>query len=396
MVKHRTWGAPAVCGCECIENNTDDSKENSDQSVGAELRPTLPLPAAALFVLASASTRTTIVTADFVCTHDLTPSPVYCRQPMSDQRTNARTDPLLNDAHCHFFSEGFFTMLGDDPAAPAPGPARDPAQDLPAILGWDPPGSIDALADRWVSELDRHGLHRVALMSSVPGDETSVAEAVHRHPRRLVGMFMVNPLAPDGVARAERGFTECRLRCACLFPAMHDFAVDNDRVRAIFETAARHDGVIFVHCGFLSVGVRKKLGLPSAFDIRRGNPLSLIPIASDFPTVPIIVPHFGAGFFRELLMAADLCPTIHVDTSSSNGWTKYIPALSLLDVYRHTLDVIGAERMLFGTDSSFFPRGWQRPVFEAQRAVVDQLGLDTKNRAALFAGNFDRVFGPAQ
>ena len=132
------------------------------------------------------------------------------------------------------------------------------------------------------------------------------------------------------------------------------------------------------------------------FDIRFGNPLSLIPVASAFPTVPIIVPHFGAGFFRELLMAADLCPTIHVDTSSSNAWTKYVPTLNLLDAYRHTLNVIGAKRMLFGTDSSFFPRGWQRPVFEAQRSVVNQLGLDAKDREALFAGNFDRFFGPIQ
>lgn len=396
VVKHSPCWTPAVCGRDCIENDADDRKKNGDQSIGPELRPILPLPAAAPFVLASASTRTNIVTADFLRTHDLTPSPVYCRQPMSEQLANSQADPLLNDAHCHFFSEGFFTALGADPACPPLGPNRNPAQDIPASLGWDPPGSIFALADRWVSELDRYGVHRVALMSSVPGDETSVAEAVRRHPRRLVGMFMVNPLARDGLARAERGFKECRLKCACLFPAMHGFAVDDERVRAIFETAAGCGGVIFVHCGFLSVGVRKKLGLPSVFDIRFGNPLSLIPVASAFPTVPIIVPHFGAGFFRELLMAADLCPTIHVDTSSSNAWTKYVPTLNLLDAYRHTLNVIGAKRMLFGTDSSFFPRGWQRPVFEAQRSVVNQLGLDAKDREALFAGNFDRFFGPIQ
>ncbi len=313
---------------------------------------------------------------------------------MNKQGANGPAGPPLNDAHCHFFSEGFFTALGADPAAPAAGSTGDPAQDLPAVLGWDPPGTVGHLADRWVAELDRHGVHRVAVMSSVPGDEASVAEAVDRHPRRLVGMFMVNPLAPDGVARAERAFAERRLRCACLFPAMHGFALDDDdRVKAIFETAAAHDGAVFVHCGVLSVGVRKKLGLASRFDIRRGNPLGLIPLAAAFPTVPIVIPHFGAGFFRELLMAADLCPNIHVDTSSSNAWTKYVPELGLVDAFRHTLDVIGAGRLLFGTDSSFFPRGWQRPVFEVQRTVVDQLGLDPESRQAIFAGNFDRVFG---
>ena len=39
--------------------------------------------------------------------------------------------------------------------------------------------------------------------------------------------------------------------------------------------------------------------------------------------MPIIIPHFGAGLFREALMVADLCPNVLLDTSSSNGWIKY-------------------------------------------------------------------------
>ena len=148
------------------------------------------------------------------------------------------------------------------------------------------------------------------------------------------------------------------------------------------------------HCGALSVGVRRKLGLPCRFDVRRGNPLDLVPTASAFPAVPVVIPHFGAGLLRETLMAADLCPTIHVDTSSSNGWMRYLsPPVRLADVFRRALDVLGPERMLFGTDSSFFPRGWQRPIYDAQRAALDEIGVDEPARAAILAGNFERVFG---
>ena len=300
--------------------------------------------------------------------------------------------PRLNDAHCHFFSAGFFATLGRDPAAP---PARDPAVDLPAALGWDPPGTPAALADRWVAELDRHGVTRAALMASVPGDEPSVAAAAARHPARLTGTFMLNPTAPDAAARVRQGFGERGLRCACLFPAMHGFALDDERVVPVFDAAAEHECAVFVHCGVLSVGVRRKLGLPSRFDIRRGNPLALVPVASAFPAVPVVVPHFGAGFFRETLMAADLCPNLHVDTSSSNAWTKYTPGLRLVDVFRQALAVLGPERMLFGSDSSFFPRGWQQAVLDAQRAALDEIGVDAESRTAIFAGNFDRVFGSA-
>ena len=298
----------------------------------------------------------------------------------------------LNDAHCHFFSAGFFARLARDPSAP---PADDPAVDLPARLGWDAPGDTTALTDRWIAELDRHGVARAALMASVPGDEASVAAAVARHPARIVGSFMLDPTAPDAAARVQRGFGELRLRCACLFPAMHGFAPDDEaRVVPVFEAAAEHGCAVFVHCGVLSVGVRRKLGLASRFDIRRGRPLALVPIASAFPGVPVIIPHFGAGFFRDALMAAALCHNVVVDTSSSNAWMQYLtPPPTLADVFRQTLAVLGPERILFGSDSSFFPRGWQRPVYDAQRAALDAVGLDKQGRAAIFADNFDRVFG---
>ena len=54
----------------------------------------------------------------------------------------------------------------------------------------------------------------------------------------------------------------------------------------------------------------------------------------------------------------------------------------------------GADRLLFGTDSSFFPRGWQRPVHDQQKAIVSALGLPAIDEAAILGGNFDRLFRP--
>src|SRR5258708_38032294 len=94
-----------------------------------------------------------------------------------------------NDAHCHFFSTPFFATLGGDGAL--------------ATLGWDAPGPAEALADRWIAELDRHQVSRAALIASVPGDASSVATAVSRHPGRFVGFFMVDPTQPDAAERAS-------------------------------------------------------------------------------------------------------------------------------------------------------------------------------------------------
>ena len=285
---------------------------------------------------------------------------------------------MINDAHCHFFSTPFFAALGGDAAL--------------AKLGWEAPGDAETLADRWVAELDRHQVSRAAIIASVPGDAASVAAAVNRHRQRLVGFFMVDPTQPDAAAKAAEAIVRGGLRAICLFPAMHRYSIQDDRAKGIFDVAAATPGTaVFVHCGVLSVGVRKKLGLPSPFDIRFGNPLDLHAVALAYPQLPIIIPHFGAGLLREALMVADLCPNVLLDTSSSNGWIKYL-GLSLDDVFRRALAVVGPERLLFGSDSSFFPRGWVREVYQRQSEALHQIGAAGDAREKIFGGNFERLF----
>ncbi|MGH9341312.1 MAG: amidohydrolase family protein [Acidobacteriota bacterium] len=291
---------------------------------------------------------------------------------------------MINDCHCHFFSKRFFEKLA--------GPEGSGRQ-ITDQLAWDFPGTPEDLADRWIEELDGHQVGRAALIASVPGDERSVAAAVNRYPRRFVGFFMVDPTAPQAPQRVEEALKALGLRCVCLFPAMQRFSLNDDRTLLILEAAASKPGAaVFVHCGVLSVGVRKKLGLPSRFDMRYSNPLDLHAVALAFPQLPIIVPHFGAGFFREALMLADLCSNVYLDTSSSNSWVKYNPGLSLEAVFDQALRVAGPDRLLFGTDSSFFPRGWQRPLFEEQQKILGQLGLSDAEREKIFRINFDGLF----
>jgi predicted TIM-barrel fold metal-dependent hydrolase len=292
---------------------------------------------------------------------------------------------MICDAHIHFFSPGFFAALGA-------------TKDAVAKIGFDDPVSTEALADRWVAELDTHGVARAALMASLPGDADSVAIAVLRHPSRFVGFFMVDPCRDDAVTYATRALDE-GLRTMCLFPAMHRYSLYDDKLAKIFELAESRqaDGAaMFVHCGVLSVGVRQKLGLPSAFDIAFGNPAHLHALALKFPTVPLIVPHFGAGLLREALMLADLCPNVYLDTSSSNSWIKYTPGLTLEQVFQTALNVVGPDRLLFGSDSSFFPRGWNRAVYDGQKASLEKIGAPAEVQEKIFGGNFVRLFSDAR
>jgi predicted TIM-barrel fold metal-dependent hydrolase len=287
---------------------------------------------------------------------------------------------MICDSHVHFFSPGFFRGLGAPP-------------DAIAGLGWDDPVSPEALADRWVAELARHAVARAALIASSPGDVDSVAVAITRHPSRFVGFFMLDPARADAIAYGTHGLN-AGMRTICLFPAMNKVPLQDPRVTSVFELAATRPGTaVFVHCGELSVGVRKRLGVPSPFDMSLGNPTHVTHLALNHPEVPIIIPHFGGGMLDEVMTLAKRCPNVHLDTSSSNSWIDKMPkALSLAHVFNHALEIVGPDRLLFGTDSSFFPRGWNREVYDAQDAALDRLNVGAEVRAKIFRGNFDRLF----
>jgi predicted TIM-barrel fold metal-dependent hydrolase len=293
----------------------------------------------------------------------------------------------VSDAHIHFFSHRFFAALAEQKKAPV--------DSLAPVLGWQIPGEDPThLADTWVQELDRHGVSKAALIASVPGDQESVIGAVRAFPERFYGYMMVNPVAPSPVADVERALASGHIHGLCFFPAMHRYSIQDDRATAILDLLANNTRTVaFVHCGVLSVGVRKKLGLPSPFDMRFSNPIDIHAVALRYPQVRFVIPHFGAGYLREALMLCDLCPNVYLDTSSSNSWMRYEEShLDLRAVFRRALDVAGSKRLFFGTDSSYFPRGWNRDIFEAQTKALYEIGITEETARLIFHENLMQLF----
>lgn len=288
----------------------------------------------------------------------------------------------VQDSHVHFFSYEFYAALSRQKKLTSP-------EDLQAHLGWKLPDTDPVfLARQWLAELDEHRVERAAIIASMPGDEASVSAAVAHAPNRFYGYFMLDPTQPDAIDRMTAAAVNSRLHAVCLFPAMHTYSIADPRVVPILELASDSHLAVFVHCGAISVGVRNKLGLVSQFNLRYSNPLDLHPVALHFPLIRFVVPHFGAGLLRETLMLADLCPNVYIDTSSSNRWMKY-EGLDLRTVFQRTLDVTGCERILFGTDSSFFPRGWHAAVFDQQAKTLYELGIAEPDAAKILRFNLE-------
>jgi len=293
----------------------------------------------------------------------------------------------VSDAHVHFFSHRFFAALAEQKNAAV--------ETLGPLLGWQMPSeNPEQLAAAWVEELDRKGVSRAALIASVPGDQGSVIAAVRAFPQRFYGYMMVNPVAPSPAADVERALGSGHIHGLCFFPAMHRYSIQDDRVTALLDLVASSPRTIaFVHCGVLSVGIRKKLGLPSPFDMRFSNPIDVHAVALRYPQIRFVIPHFGAGYLREALMLCDLCPNVYLDTSSSNRWVRYEEAhVDLRAVFRRALDVAGPKRLFFGTDSSYFPRGWNQEIFEAQTKALYEIGITEETARLIFHDNLMHLF----
>jgi predicted TIM-barrel fold metal-dependent hydrolase len=262
-------------------------------------------------------------------------------------------------------------------------------------LGWQLPAEDPAhLAAAWIQELDRQGVSRAVLIASVPGDQESVIAAVRAFPQRFYGYMMVNPVAPSPAADVERALASGQIHGLCFFPAMHRYSIQDDRVAALLDLLANHPRTVaFVHCGVLSVGVRRKLGLPSPFDMQFSNPIDVHAMALRYPQIRFVIPHFGAGYLREALMLCDLCPNVYLDTSSSNSWMRYEESHpDLRAVFRRALDVAGPKRLFFGTDSSYFPRAWNREIFDAQTKALYEIGITEETARFVFHDNLLRFF----
>jgi predicted TIM-barrel fold metal-dependent hydrolase len=295
------------------------------------------------------------------------------------------------DFHLHLFSRPYFEALAAQ--SPLEGDVEAKlARAAGAARIEIPPRALEAHVARWIAELDAGGVERAAAFASAPEEIPAVAEAARIAGGRLVPFALVDPRKPGVPERVARLMDEQGFRGVLLFPALHHYHVGSAEAAPLFSVLDERAGIAYVHCGILIVRLRDLLGLPRAQDLAYANPLGVIPAANAAPRARFVIPHFGAGLFREALIAGAQCPNVLVDSSSSNSWmaTQAAP-LRLRDVFERTLAALGSERILFGTDSNTFPAGWRKDRYLEQLAACQSLGLSPRDLDAIFAANARRL-----
>jgi uncharacterized protein len=304
--------------------------------------------------------------------------------------------PVL-DFHAHF------PVRGDRDSAREEYVARYGAGKWDRIMGWlaedqrawrrawgfpnpEPAGSDEEMADRWAGEADRHKLIRIVFVTG--GGNDRLARIVAKHPTRFVGFAHHDPFRPNAAAELERAVTTLGLRGYKLIAPLLSGSIADERLWPVWETAERLAIPVLIHFGPL-----RYQGIVSHPNM---NPLALQDVARAFPGIPFVIPHFGCGYPRELLHLAWVCGNVHVDTSGSNEWMRWMPYdLTLAGLFRKFLETMGPRRIIFGTDSSWFPRGFAVRYLEEQLRACWELGCAEETVRAIVAGNAARLLGIA-
>ena len=243
-----------------------------------------------------------------------------------------------------------------------------------------PPGEGASL---WFDEARKHRLEQVVLVTG--GGNEALAEAIAPYRPRLVGFAHHHPQEKGAPASLEKAVTEYGFKGYKIFAPLVEMPLGDPSLRPLWAAAERHRLPVLIHFGILGGGG----GIASGTNI---NPLSLEPVAKGYPGISFVVPHFGCGYPRELLQLCWSAANVYVDTSGNNEWIRWHPGpLTLEELSRRFYETIGPERIIFGSDSSWFPRGFARAYLETQLELCRRLQLPEGDLELIFGGNARRL-----
>lgn len=168
----------------------------------------------------------------------------------------------------------------------------------------------------------------------------------------FVGIGRIDPRIDGSAGYAETALTEYDLHGLKLHPWEESFPITAPYVRPIFEVARKYNVPVWIYAGYPGVS----------------HALSIREVARAFSDVDIILTH-GAQLDISGLSLSD---ATLLARETENTYFE------LSGVYRRDLiedltDIIGADRMLFGTNAPYF-----HPTVEKSRIATAQITDDEK------------------
>ena len=199
-----------------------------------------------------------------------------------------------------------------------------------------------------------------------------ILEAVSRYPKRLVGFIMVQPKSAQAMAEIERCVAGGARGVGELRSDTQGFDMGDQAVMGpLVEAARKHRLILLSH-------VSEPVG-HQYFGKGAITPDIIYRFVTNFPDLPLVCAHWGGGlpFYALMPEVAEALSQTYFDTAAT-------PFLYRDDVFKHVAELVGAGKILFGSDYPLMP---QRRVINLIRALT----LPDEVKEMILGGNAQRL-----
>ena len=252
-----------------------------------------------------------------------------------------------------------------------------------SIQGW-------ATSAVLLRDMDRAGVEKCVLLGWYWENQQTCDlqngwfnDLIKAHPDRILAFATVQPRAKqaalDSLQRAiDAGF--CGIGELC--PQAQEFAYDDPYFARVLQIAAERGLPVNLH-------VTDPLILTTA--VARPTPLeNFVRLAKDFPTVKLILAHWGGGlpFYELNSRLREILRNVSYDCAASS-------LLYDKRVFRQVIDLVGVDRVLYGSDYPLllYPRDQHAPDFKRFLNDVVTAGLSQEEQEQVLGKNLLRLVG---
>jgi uncharacterized protein len=204
-----------------------------------------------------------------------------------------------------------------------------------------------------------------------------ILEAITRYPKRLVGFCSVTSSSDKALKELERcikggakGIGELRIDTQFLqsrwlesFRQMVEFAIENKLIMHVHSS--------------------EPVGHPYPAK-GTATPDKLYSLITAFPELKLVCAHWGGGlpFYALMPEVKESLKNVYFDTAAS-------PFLYMPQVYKQVAQIIGEDKILFGSDYPLMP---PRRYFKE----IDTLNFPARTREKIVSGNAKKLLGIAK
>ena len=252
-----------------------------------------------------------------------------------------------------------------------------------SIQGW-------ATSAVLLRDMDRAGIEKCVLLGWYWENQETCDlqngwfnDLIKAHPDRVLAFATVQPRAKqaalDSLQRAlDSGF--CGI--GELFPQAQEFTYDDPYFTQVLQIAAERGLPVNLH-------VTDPLILTTA--VARPTPLeNFVRLAKDFPSLKLILAHWGGGlpFYELNPHLREILRNVSYDCAAST-------LLYDKRVFRQVIDLVGVDRVLYGSDYPLllYPRDQHTPDFKRFLNDVVTAGLSQEEQKQVLGENLLRLVG---